>query len=240
MIRRAFVAREGALLLSADYSQIELRLLAHMSGDPDLVASFRAGEDVHRRTASEIFGVPPEAVDDRARGIAKAINFGLMYGKTAFGLSQELKISRKEAQETIDRYFHRYAGVKRFLDHQIEAARAHGYTETLMGRRRPLQDIHSKNAAVRANAERIAMNAPIQGTAADLMKLAMVKMDEVLRAQFPEADLLLQVHDEVVLEVPRAQVPAVEQMVVEKMEKAWGFSVPLVVNSATGTNWMDL
>ncbi len=239
-IRRAFIPSEGNVLLAADYSQIELRLLAHLSGDPDLVASFKSGEDVHRRTASEIFGIPKEAVDDRSRSIAKAINFGLMYGKTAFGLSQELKIPRKEAQETIDRYFTRYAGVKRFLDQQIEQAREKGYTETLLGRRRPLADIRSKNAAVRANAERIAMNAPIQGTAADLMKIAMVLIDEALRSRFPEAKLLIQVHDEVVLDVPAELGKEVERMVVEKMEKALTLSVPLVVNSAIGANWEEI
>jgi DNA polymerase-1 len=228
------------VLLAADYSQIELRLLAHMSEDSDLVASFRAGEDVHRRTASEVFGIPADQVDDRSRSIAKAINFGLMYGKTAFGLSQELKIPRREAQDTIDRYFRRYAGVKRFLDGQIEFAREHAYTVTLMGRRRPLPDIHSKNAAVRANAERIAMNAPIQGTAADLMKLAMIVIDEELTTKFPRTRLLLQVHDEVVLDVPRSEANAVERMVVEKMERALELSVPLVVNSALGENWMEI
>ena len=161
LIRRAFVPSKGGLLVSADYSQIELRLLAHMSGDPELIRSFQTDEDVHRRTASEIFSVKPEEVDDRQRGIAKAINFGLMYGKTAFGLAQELKISRKEAQETIDRYFKRYKGVKHYLDHSVLEARERGYAETIAGRKRHLPDLKSANPNVRANAERMAMNTPI-------------------------------------------------------------------------------
>lgn len=243
-IRGAFVPSPGNLLISADYSQIELRLLAHMSGDAELVRSFRADEDVHRRTAAEIFGIPPEKVDDRSRSIAKAINFGLMYGKTAFGLSQELKISRKEAAETIERYFERYSGVKSFLDGQIEQAKKRGFVTTLLGRRRELPEIHSKNPAFRANAERMAMNTPIQGTAADLMKLAMIELDERLRASGSRARLIIQVHDEVVLDCPEQEVGAIEALVVKVMEHALdpfvSLSVPLRVNSSHGRNWMEL
>lgn len=243
-IRGAFVPSPGNVLISADYSQIELRLLADMSGDVELVRSFKADEDVHRRTAAEIFGIPPEKVEDGERSIAKAINFGLMYGKTAFGLSQELKISRKEAAETIERYFERYAGVKAYLDGAIEGARQKGFVTTLLGRKRQLPDIHSKNPAIRANAERMAMNTPIQGTAADLMKLAMIEIDERLREMKSEARLIIQVHDEVVLDCPKAETEKIEKMVVDAMVGALApfheLAVPLRVNSSHGTNWMEL
>lgn len=248
-IRRAFLPCPGNELISVDYSQIELRLLASMSGDPELVRAFREGEDVHRRTASEIFNVAPAQVDDRQRGIAKAINFGLMYGKTAFGLAQELGIPRKEAQAVIDRYFERYAAVKTFLDAQIERAQETGAVTTLMGRRRPLPDIRSKNQALRANAERMAMNSPIQGTAADLMKIAMINLDEKLREGGYGAKLVIQVHDEVVLDCPKAEVREVEALVTRVMEDAGGakaeypemrLSVPLTVNAGHGGNWMEI
>ncbi|MEN9723849.1 MAG: polymerase [Pseudomonadota bacterium] len=239
-IRRAFVPAHGNVLIAADYSQIELRLLAHMSGDVELVRSFRANEDVHRRTASEIYGVTPEQVKDHQRAVAKAINFGLMYGKTPFGLAQELKISRKEASEMIERYFVRYHGVKRFLDGQVALAKEQGFVTTLLGRKRVLHDIRSKNPALRANAERMAMNTPIQGTAADLMKLAMIELDEKLRDGGFGARLMIQVHDEVVLECPQSECKAVEALVVATMEGALPLSVPLVVNSAHGANWMEL
>ncbi len=239
-IRRAFIPREGQILVSADYSQIELRLLAHMSQDPELVGSFLREEDVHRRTASEIFGVPPEQVDDRQRSIAKAINFGLMYGKTAHGLAQELKISRKEAQETIDRYFQRYSGVKKFLDGQIQQARDSGQVHTLAGRRRKLRDIHSRNPALRAVAERMAMNTPIQGTAADLIKLAMIDLDRAIASRGLKSRLILQVHDELVLDVPKDEQSVVEKILAETMESAMKLTVPLRVNVSSGATWADL
>ena len=239
-IRNAFVAAPGSLFVSADYSQIELRILAHMSADEELCRSFRHNEDVHRRTASEIFEVALDQVDDRQRGIAKAINFGLMYGKTPFGLAQELKISRAEAKQVIDRYFERYAGVKRFLDGQIEEAKERGYVTTLLGRKRHLPDIRSKNPAIRGNAERMAMNTPIQGTAADLMKLAMIKMDHVLEERQLRSRLILQVHDEVVLECPESEAPSVLELVREAMESAMELTVPLTVNAAMGKHWSDL
>jgi DNA polymerase-1 len=239
-IRRAFLASPGNLLISADYSQIELRLLAHLSGDEELCGSFQRDEDVHRRTASEIFGIPTESVGDRERAIAKAINFGLMYGKTPFGLAQELQISRKEAQHTIDRYFERYKGVKLFLDRQIQLAKEKGFSETLLGRKRPLPLIHSRNAGLRANAERMAMNAPIQGTAADLMKLAMIELDAQLREKGFRSKMILQVHDEVLLDCPKDEVEKVRALTEEVLENALTLSVPLRVNSAVGPNWMEL
>jgi DNA polymerase-1 len=239
-IRGAFVPSPDCLLLSVDYSQIELRLLAHMSGDRELCASFNRDEDVHRRTAAEIFGISPEQVDDRQRGIAKAINFGLMYGKTPFGLSQELHISRKEAQETIDRYFDRYSGVKRFLDRQIADAREKGYCQTLLGRRRPLPAITSRNAGLRANAERMAMNAPIQGTAADLMKLAMIELVQKIEEGRYRSKLILQVHDEVLLDCPKDEAEAVKALTIKVLEGAMKLDIPLRVNAALGENWMEL
>lgn len=239
-IRRAFIPSKGNLLLSADYSQIELRILAHMSGDPDLTGSFQREEDVHRRTASEIFEIAPEKVDDRQRGIAKAVNFGLMYGKSAFGLAQELRISRAEASDVIKRYFERYSGVKRFLDGLIIGAKERGYVETLLGRKRHLPDIRSKNHAVRQNAERMAMNTPIQGTAADLIKIAMIRIDEELEKRKLKSKLIIQVHDEVVLDCPKDEAKEVEALVVSLMENAMKLDVPLKVNSALGENWMDL
>lgn len=239
-IRRAFIPSPGNLLISADYSQIELRLLAHMSDDKELVRSFQSGEDVHRRTASEIFEISPENVDDRQRGVAKAINFGLMYGKSAFGLAQELKISRSEAKDTIDRYFQRYKGVKQLLDSLIETAREKGYAETLMGRKRHLPELKASNFALRGNAERMAMNTPIQGTAADLMKVAMINLDRELEKSGTKAKLIIQVHDEVVLDCPKEETENIRQLVCRVLEGAMQLKVPLKVNSAVGENWMEL
>lgn len=239
-IREAFIAEEGCVLLSADYSQIELRILAHMSGDPVLVESFVRGEDVHRRTASEIFHKAPEKVTDEERSSAKAINFGLMYGKTVFGLAEELHISRAESKRMIDQYFTRYAGVKAFLDRQVAEAHESGHVSTLLGRKRALPEIHSKNPAIRNNAERMAMNSPIQGTASDLIKVAMVRLHRELGAGGFRSRLLLQVHDELVLECPREEVEAVKALVTAVMESAIKLSVPLVVNVGVGRNWAEL
>jgi DNA polymerase-1 len=228
------------VLLSADYSQIELRILAHMSDDTELCKSFQQEEDVHSRTAGEIFGVAPDKVDDHQRAVAKAINFGLMYGKTAFGLAQELKISRKEAADVIDRYFKRYSGVKRYLDEVVLDAKEKGYVTTVLGRKRPLRDISSTNPMLRANAERMAMNTPIQGTAADLMKLAMIEIDRRLKAGKYQSKLIIQVHDEVLLDCPKSEVAEVQKLVCSAMEEAMKLSVPLRVNSSTGANWAEL
>jgi DNA polymerase-1 len=239
-IRRAFIPSKGNVLLSADYSQIELRLLAHMSGDKELIASFKKNEDVHSRTASEIFGIAPAKVDERQRGIAKAINFGLMYGKTPFGLAAELKISRTEAKEIIDKYFERYSGVKHYLDKLVVEAREKGMTFTLSGRRRKLRDITSNNPAMRGIAERMAMNTPLQGTAADLMKLAMIEIDRRLTEGGYASRLIIQVHDEVLLDCPKGELDQVRALVIESMEGAMKLDVPLSVNSSTGDSWMDL
>ena len=237
-IRKAFIPSKGCKMLAADYSQIELRLLAHMSQDEDLCRSFQANEDVHRRTASEIYHVMLELVTDEQRSVAKAINFGLMYGKTAFGLSQELKIPRAEAKSIIDRYFERYSGVKKYLDHLIAIAKERGYTETEMGRKRPLPEILSSNAAIRANGERMAMNTPIQGTAAELMKIAMIEIDDLLEEKGLKSRLTIQVHDEVVLDCPENELAQVQKIVEDTMIHAMKLRVPLVVNSGSGDNWM--
>jgi DNA polymerase-1 len=239
-IRRGFVPSPGNLFVAADYSQIELRLLADMSKDPELIESFRKNEDVHKRTASEIFGVPVDQVDDRQRGIAKAINFGLMYGKTAFGLSQELRIPRKEAQAIIDKYFERYVWVKVFLDEKIKEAKENGFVVSLLGRKRRLPDVLSKNHAIRTNAERMAMNTPIQATAADMMKLAMIETHRRLQKEGFRAKLIIQVHDELILDCPMDEVERVKCLLTDVMEGAMKLSVPLVVNSGSGQSWQDL
>lgn len=239
-IRRAFIPSPGNVLISADYSQIELRLLAHLSQDPELVAAFKQDADVHKRTAAEIFSISEKEVSPRQREIAKAINFGLMYGKSAFGLSQELKIPRKEAQEIIERYFKRYSAVKKLLDSQIREATEKGFVTTAFGRKRHLPDIHSRNPAVRGNAERMAMNTPIQGTAADLMKLAMISLDEALTQSGSKAKLVVQVHDEVLLDCPQDEVESTQKLVVKALETAMELSVPLKANSSVGENWQEL
>ncbi len=240
LIREAFIADEGKVLLSADYSQIELRILAHLSGDDHLLSSFNTGEDVHRRTASEIFHIDPSKVSDEQRSYAKAINFGLMYGKSAFGLAEELRISRTDAKKMIDAYFTRYSKVKHFLDDQIIRAKEQGYVSTLLGRKRALPEITSSNAMMRANAERMAMNSPIQGTASDLIKVAMVKLAGSLTEKKLQSKLLLQVHDELILECPNSELATVQKLVLETMENAIKLKVPLQVNVNTGKNWAEL
>jgi len=243
-IRRAFIPSPGNVLISADYSQIELRILAQMSGDKDLVGSFQRDEDVHRRTAAQMFDVPPESVTTEQRSAAKAINFGLMYGKSAFALASELEISRTAAKDMIAKYFERYSGVKAFLDGLILSAKEKGETGTLLGRKRELRDIHAKNPAIRAGAERMAMNTPIQGTAADLMKLAMIRIDDELTKEKLDAKLIIQVHDEFVLDVPKAEVEKVKALVTHAMEHAFDgvlvLDIPLKVNVETGETWADL
>lgn len=242
-IRRAFIPSEGNVLVTADYSQIELRLLAEMSGDEELIRSFQNGEDVHRRTASEIFSISPESVSDSQRGIAKAINFGLMYGKTVFGLAQELGISRAEAKDSIEKYFTRYHGVKNYLEKVIEKAREDGAVFTLLKRKRVLRDIQSKNGMMRSAAERLAMNTPIQGTAADLMKCGMIRVSDFLKERGLKSKMIIQVHDEVVIDCVKEELEAVKSLLTEALEHAFEgkveIQVPLKINIAVGDNWMD-
>jgi DNA polymerase-1 len=236
-IRAAFIPREGWTLLVADYSQIELRLLAHMSGDPVLIDAFRQGEDIHTRTAAEVMGVPPMLVTREARNNAKAVNFGIVYGISAFGLATNLGIPRSEAEAYIKAYFARYAGVKRFIDETIAKTRETGIARTLFGRERPIPDINARHPNARGFAERTAVNSPIQGTAADLIKVAMLRIDEALAVM--ESRLLLQVHDELVLEAPAHEVEAVREMVKHRMETVSALAVPLVVEVGAGKNWRD-
>ena len=235
-IREAFIPEPGWKLLSADYSQIELRVLAHVSGDPMLRASFESGEDLHARTAGETFGVPPSDVTRRQRDIAKMINYGIAYGLSAFGLAHRLGLEKSEAADIIERYFARYAKVKQWLDDTIAQARNTGAVKTMFGRRRYLPDINSRNPAARSAAERTAVNTPIQGTAADLVKRAMLKVDAALRGKH-QARMLLQVHDELVLEAPPAEVAEVGRIVKEQMSAAADLAVPLVVELGSGDPW---
>ena len=238
-IRAAFVPRPGWKMLVADYSQIELRLLAHMSHDPVLVEAFRKGEDIHTRTAAEVMGVPPLMVTAEARRQAKVINFGIVYGMSPFGLSQTLGISRHEAEEYIHNYFERYAGVKRFIDETIAEVRRTGVARTLFGRERPIPDMNSRNPNSRGFAERTAVNTPLQGTAADLIKLAMIRIDAALREGAFQAAMLLQVHDELVFEAPPGEVETVRALVKREMEQARALDVPLLVEIGVGENWRD-
>jgi len=236
-IRQAFVPRAGWYLVSADYSQIELRILAHCSGDEILIQAFLDDEDIHTRTASEVFQINPDALSDELRRQAKAINFGIIYGMSAFGLSKQLEISQKMAQTYIDHYFARYQGVKRFMDQTIAEARKSSSTSTLLGRIRLLPDINSSNHIIRQAAERTAINTPIQGSAADLIKVAMIKVDEALREKKLESAMLLTVHDELVFEVPPAELDKVTGLIKEIMEGVWELKVPLKINIAKGKNW---
>jgi DNA polymerase-1 len=236
-IREAFIPRTGWKLLSADYSQIELRVLAHVSGDPVLRDSFLSNEDLHARTAGETFGVPAAEVTRQQRDIAKMINYGIAYGLSSFGLAHRLGLEQSEAHAIIERYFARYAKVKEWLDATIEEARRLGRVKTLFGRRRYLPDINSKNPAARSAAERTAVNTPIQGTAADLVKRAMLRVDRALTSRALQAKMLLQVHDELVLEAPPAEIETVGPLLVEEMKKAADLAVPLEVELGQGATW---
>jgi DNA polymerase-1 len=238
-IRQAFVPERGYRLVSADYSQIELRIMAHLSGDAGLIRAFAEDADIHRATAAEVFGVAPEAVTDDMRRNAKAINFGLIYGMSAFGLSRQLKIDRAAAQEYVERYFARYPGVKAFMDRTRERAREQGYVETLFGRRLHLPDINAGNATRRQAAERAAINAPMQGTAADLIKRAMLRVDGWIVETRVPARMIMQVHDELVLEVAEAFVAEAVQSVRDCMSQVATLAVPLIVDVGVGDNWDD-
>lgn len=239
-IRKAFVAPEGTTLVAADYSQIELRILAHMSSDLKLLEAFGKGEDIHTLTAAEVLGIAPELVGPEERFRAKAVNFGIIYGLSAFGLSKQLGISQRNASNYINLYFQRYSTVKQFIADTIEQVKQTGYSETLLGRRRPIADLGSSNHTARRFAERIAVNSPIQGTAADLIKKAMVAVDASLRQSGSKARMLLQVHDELVLEVPDSEVSAVSALVKDEMESAGTLRVPLVADIKAGPNWRDM
>ncbi|MFI5118087.1 MAG: DNA polymerase I [Terriglobales bacterium] len=239
-IRAAFIAEPGHVLLAADYSQIELRLLAHFSGDKLLVEAYRTGEDIHTLTASQVFGVPPLMVNPEHRRRAKAVNFGIVYGLSPFGLSQQLGIDTKEAKRFIDAYFEKYSGVRAFIDATLDQARRDQKVTTLFGRVRPIPDIHSKNSNLRGFAERTAVNTPLQGTAADLIKIAMIRIDAELRERRLRSRMLLQVHDELVFEVPEGEVDTMRRLATERMENVHALKVPLRVEVGVGPNWRDL
>ena len=239
-IRAAFIAEAGHVLLAADYSQIELRLLAHYSKDKLLVEAFRRGDDIHTLTASQVFGMPPLMVTPEQRRAAKVVNFGIVYGLSAFGLSQQLGIEPGEARKFIDAYFEKYAGVRAFIDATIEQTRRDQKVKTLFGRMRPIPDINSKNATQRGFAERTAVNTPLQGTAADLIKLAMIRIDEEMGKRGLKSRMTLQVHDELVFEVPEGEVDRMKALVREHMEQAHELAVPLLVEIGVGPNWRDM
>jgi DNA polymerase-1 len=239
-IRAAFIAEAGHVLLAADYSQIELRLLAHYSKDKLLVEAFRRGDDIHTLTASQVFGMPPLMVTPEQRRAAKVVNFGIVYGLSAFGLSQQLGIEPGEARKFIDAYFEKYAGVRAFIDATIEQTRRDQKVKTLFGRMRPIPDINSKNATQRGFAERTAVNTPLQGTAADLIKLAMIRIDEEMGKRGLKSRMTLQVHDELVFEVPEGEVDRMKALVREHMEQAHELAVPLLVEIGVGPNWRDI
>ncbi len=239
-IRAAFIAEPGHVLLTADYSQIELRLLAHFSRDPLLVEAYRRGDDIHTLTASQVFGVPPLMVTPDHRRQAKVVNFGIVYGLSAFGLSQQLGIEPLEAKQFIAAYFERYSGVRSFIDKTLEEARREMKVKTLFGRVRPIPDINSKNVNQRGFAERTAVNTPLQGTAADLIKIAMIRIDAALRERGMKSRMTLQVHDELVFEVPENEVEIMQPLVREYMEKVHTLVVPLQVEIGVGANWRDL
>jgi DNA polymerase-1 len=238
-IRRAFVPAEGCLFFSADYSQIELRLMAHLSGDEGMIADFLSGSDIHAATAAKIFGTGIDEVSREMRDRAKTANFGIIYGISAFGLSERLNIGRKEAKDLIDGYFASYPGVRKYMDESIEKARETGYVTTMFGRRRYLRDILSGSQVLRGNAERNAINAPIQGSAADIIKIAMIRIDERLKREAFSSAMILQVHDELIFEVPEDEFDRLQEMVIYEMSNAAKLVVPLKVDQGSGHNWLE-
>jgi DNA polymerase-1 len=238
-IREAFIPGEGSFILSADYSQVELRILAHLSQDSFLLETFQNDRDIHAATAAEIFHVSPALVTPEMRRLAKVINFGIIYGMSAFGLSKELGIQPSVAQAYIANYFQKYHGVRDYIDRSLEVAREKGYVTTLMNRRRYLPDIRSSNRSIRQFAERIAINAPIQGTAADLIKVAMINIHRRLLGEKRQTKLIIQIHDELVFEVPEEELPAVQKLVKEEMEGVMELLIPLKVEVGVGKNWAE-
>lgn len=239
LIRKVFIPEEGYTLLDADYSQIELRVLAHMSGDENLIQAYREAQDIHRLTASQVFHIPFDEVTPLQRRNAKAVNFGIVYGISSFGLSQDLSITRKEAQEYIQKYFETYPKIKEFLDGCVAGAKESGYVTTMFGRRRPVPELKSSNFMQRSFGERVAMNAPIQGTAADIIKLAMVHVDQRLKQEGLKSRLLLQVHDELLVEAYEPEVEQVKRILAEEMHSAASLQVPLEIDMKQGANWYE-
>jgi DNA polymerase-1 len=239
-IRKAFIAEPGFTFLAADYSQVELRVIACLANDPAMMEVFRRNEDIHRATAAKIFNVKPEDVNPEMRRKAKEVNFGVLYGMGSLSLAERTGISRAEAKEFIKKYFDSYKHVKEYTEKMVEVAREKGFVETLFGRIRKMDDIESSMPVLRAAAERMAVNMPIQGTAADLMKIAMIAVYAELKKHWPESRLLLQVHDELVLEVPSADVDKVAKVIDAKMEKIHKLAVPIKVDTEIGPNWEEM
>ena len=240
LIRQAFIPRDkDYTLLAADYSQIELRLIAELSGDEEMKASFLRGEDIHRSTAARVFKVPLEEVSRQQRSYAKTVNFGIIYGVSAFGLSQQTDLSRKESKELIDTYYETYPTLRSYISKQVDFARDHGYVETILGRRRYLKNINSRNAVVRSADERNAVNAPIQGSAADIIKIAMINLHKIFQEEKYKSRMLLQVHDELVFDVHKDEMESLRPLIKEKMETAYAMSIPLIVDLGEGQNWLE-
>ena len=236
-IRGAFIAKPGHVLVDADYSQIELRVLAHISGDATMIDAFRKGEDIHARTAAEVYGVPFDQVTHQMRSASKTVNFGIVYGISDFALAKNIGVSRREARDFIDRYLDRYPGVKAYMELSVREARERGYAVTLMGRRRYLPELASSNFNVRSFGERCAMNSPIQGTAADIIKLAMIRVDQEMKRRGMRTKLILQVHDELILEAPAEEADAAAALLKECMEGVMQLEVPLQTDITTGGDW---
>ena len=239
LIRKVFLPREGCVFLDADYSQIELRVLAHMSGDQMLIDAYRQAQDIHRLTASQVFHIPFEEVTDQQRRNAKAVNFGIVYGISSFGLGEDLGITRKEAAEYIEQYFATYPRIKEFLDSLVEQAKRDGYVTTLYGRRRPVPELSSTNFMQRSFGERVAMNSPIQGTAADIIKIAMIRVHDRLLAEGLASRLILQVHDELLIETEGSEREAVAAILSAEMQQAAQLSVALEVDMHEGRDWYE-
>ncbi|MEO8793808.1 MAG: DNA polymerase I, partial [Daejeonella sp.] len=239
-VRRAFIPRdENHLIISADYSQIELRLIAEISQEMNMLEAFAQGLDIHTATAAKVYGIPLEEVDSTQRRNAKAVNFGIIYGQSAFGLSQSLSIPRKEAAEIIENYFTQYPGIKNYMNNTMNFARENGYVETIMGRRRYLRDINSANATVRGFAERNAINAPIQGSAADMIKVAMIRIHQDIKDQKLQSKMTMQVHDELVFDVLRSEVEPMKAIIENRMKNAMKLEVPILVEIGQGENWLE-
>jgi DNA polymerase-1 len=238
-IRGAFVANDGFELISADYSQIELRLIAEISGEEVMIKAFQNGEDIHASTAAKLYDIPLEEVTKTQRSNAKTVNFGIIYGQGAFGLAEQTGLSRKEAKEMIENYFATYPQLKIYMASQLESAKEMGYVSTILGRKRHLKDINSNNFVVRGQAERNAVNAPIQGSAADVIKIAMINIDKKLTEQNLKSKMLLQVHDELIFEVPTEEVAQMKTLIKTEMENAVETKVPLLVEVGEGKNWLE-
>jgi DNA polymerase-1 len=239
-IRKAFVARdENHTLVSADYSQIELRVIAALCGEENMIKAFQNNEDIHKSTASKVFNVPLEEVTREQRSHAKTVNFGIVYGVSAFGLSNQTSLTRKESAELIEAYYQTYPKLKSYIQDQVDFARDHGYVQTILGRRRYLKDINSQNAIVRGGAERNAVNAPIQGSAADIIKIAMINIHKRLKSENWKSKMLLQVHDELVFDVHNDELEKIQPMIKHEMENAFQLVVPLEVEIGTGRDWLE-